>query len=80
MSKEILRKKIHEMVDNIEDEAALKVLMEDAAVYTKQGAFAEDDLTAEQWATIEVAREQIKSGQFKTYTSVKEHFAQWLMK
>ena len=80
MSKEILRKKIHAMVDAIDDEAALQILMEDAATYTKQDSVATDDLTAEQWAAIEQAREQIKNGQFKTFDSVKEHFAQWLTK
>ncbi len=80
MSKETLRKKIHEMVDAIEDEAALNVLLEDAAVYTKPDAMQNDDLTPEQWAVIEQAREQIKNGQFKTYAAVKEHFAEWLTK
>ena len=80
MSKEILRKKIHEMVDAIEDEAALNVLLEDAEVYTKPDAMKNDGLTPEQWSVIEQAREQIKSGQFKTYAAVKEHFAEWLTK
>ena len=76
-----LRNKIHEMVDKIEDETALHILMEDAAIYSKSGATGEEDnLTSEQWASIEAAREQIKNGQFKTYAAVKEHFAQWLMK
>ena len=53
MSKETLRKKIHEMVDAIEDEAALNVLLEDAEVYTKPDAMQNDDLTPEQCAVIE---------------------------
>jgi hypothetical protein len=78
MSKEILRKKIHTLVDDIEDESALQMLMEDAAVYSKNNIDSPDNLTSAQWAVIEQAREQIKNGQFKTYESVKEHFAQWL--
>lgn len=82
MSKEALRKKIHEMVETIEDEAALNELLEDATFYThdKQTMQPEDDLTLDQWDMIEQARKQIKNGQFKTYTEVKEHFAQWLTK
>ena len=80
MSKEILRRKIHEIVDSIEDEAALNDLMEDASVYSKKYTAQEDDLTLEQWATIENAQDQIKKGEFKTYSAVKEHFAQWLTK
>jgi hypothetical protein len=73
-----LRDKIHEMVDKIEDESALNILMEDAAIYSKTGTTGEEDnLTTEQWASIEEAREQIKNGQFKSYAAVKEHFAQW---
>ncbi len=78
MSKEILRKKIHTLVDDIEDESALQMLMEDAAVYSNHNIEAPDNLTSAQWAVIEQAREQIKNGQFKTSESVKEHFAQWL--
>ena len=76
-----IRDKIHEMVDKIEDESALNTLMEDAAVYTKTGVPTEEDnLTTEQWASIEEAREQIKNGQFKSYAAVKQHFEQWLTK
>ncbi len=78
MSKETLRKKIHTLVDAIDDETALQLLMEDAAIYMKHDVEADDNLTETQWAAIEQARDQIKNGQFKTYESVKEHFAQWL--
>ncbi len=66
------------LIDAIDDETALQILMEDAATYTNQNVEADDNLTTAQWAIIEQAREQIKNGQFKTYESVKEHFAQWL--
>ncbi len=78
MNKETLRKKIHTLIEAIDDEAALQLLMEDAATYSKHVVEADDNLTTAQWAAIEQAREQIKNGQFKSYESVKEHFAQWL--
>ena len=80
MSKEALRKKIHTLIDDIEDENALQLLMEEAAVYSQNNTETQDGLTSKQWMLIEQTREQIKNGQFKTYESVKEHFAQWLTK
>lgn len=38
-----LRNKIHEMVDKIEDETALHILMEDAAIYSKTGVPGQED-------------------------------------
>jgi len=76
-----LRSKLHQMVDKIDDPAALTLLMEDAAVYATTNQSAEDEfLTEEQWASIEEARKQIKAGDFKTYSQVKAHFEQWLTK
>lgn len=78
MGKEAIRKKIHELVDKIDDESALNMLMEDASAYTTNKKV--DELTNEQWEKIESARSQIKKGTYKTYAEVKEHFAQWLTK
>ena len=81
MGIETLRTKIHEMVNEIEDESALNILMEDAAVYiTTKNTPTSDELNAEQWGTIEKAQAQIKNGQYKTYDEVKQHFSQWLTK
>jgi hypothetical protein len=81
MSIETLRAKLHTIVNEIEDEAALNILMEDAAVYlTTKNTAANDTLTADQWATIEKAQQQIQNGQYKTYDEVKQHFSQWLTK
>jgi hypothetical protein len=55
--------------------------MEDAAVYlTTKNTAANDTLTADQWATIEKAQQQIQNGQYKTYDEIKQHFSQWLTK
>jgi hypothetical protein len=81
MSIETLRAKLHTIVNEIEDEAALNILMEDAAVYlTTKNTTTNDTLTSEQWATIEKAQQQIKNGQYKSYDEVKQHFSQWLTK
>jgi hypothetical protein len=69
------------MVNEIEDESALNILMEDAAVYvTTKNTPTNESLNSEQWRTIEKAQSQIKNGQYKTYDEVKQHFSQWLTK
>lgn len=80
MSIESIRSKIHEMADKINDESALHILMEDAEIYTNTDTTIEDNLTPARWVTIEEARIQIKIGEFKTYSEVKEHFTQRLSK
>ena len=81
MSIETLRAKLHNIVNEIEYEAALNMLMEDAAVYlTTKNSTANDSLTSDQWATIEKAQQQIKNGEYKTYAEIKQHFAQWITK
>jgi hypothetical protein len=81
MSIETLRAKLHTIVNEIEDEAALNILLEEAAVYlTTKNTSTNDTLSADQWATIEKAQLQIKNGQYKTYDEVKQHFSQWLTK
>ncbi len=81
MSIETLRAKLHTIVNDIEDEVALNILMEDAAIYlTTKNNVAKDRLSADQWATIEKAQLQIKNGDYKTYDEVKQHFSQWLTK
>ena len=52
MSKEEIKKKIHELIDGIDDETALQMLFEDAVEYASSSNVADDELTAEQWASI----------------------------
>ncbi len=81
MGIETLRIKIHEMVNEIEDESALNILMEDATLYVSaKNTPTHDELNTNQWATIEKAQSQIKNGQYKTYDEVKQHFSLWLTK
>jgi hypothetical protein len=67
MSIETLRNKLHTIVNEIEDETALNILMEDAVVYLTSKNTKEDSLTFEQWQTIEKAQTQIANGQYKSY-------------
>ncbi len=81
MGIETLRLKIQEMVNKIEDESALNILMEDATSYvTTKNTSILEELTTDQWQTIEKAQTQIKNGDYKTYDEVKQHFSQWLTK
>ncbi len=81
MGKEEIKNKIHQLIDEIEDESALNMLYEDAVEYkTSSSEVMEEDLTAEQWALIKKSKEEIKNGQFHTYGEVKQHFKKWLTK
>jgi len=57
MSKEEIRKKIHGLIDGIDDETAFQMLYEDAVEYTTSSDVRNDELTDEQWAKIEAASE-----------------------
>ena len=80
MNTEEIKQKIHQLVDEMEDEAALQMLYEEAVEYKTTSSSDEDELTSEQWGLIEKAREEIKKGEYHTYDEVKEHFAKWLTK
>ena len=80
MNTEEIKQKIHQLVDEMEDETALQMLYEEAVEYKTASSTDEDELTAEQWGLIEKAKEEIKKGEYHTYDEVKEHFAKWLTK
>jgi predicted transcriptional regulator len=80
MSKEEIKQKIHQLVEEMEDESALQMLYEEAVEYKTSGTEENKEPTEEQWALIEKARNEIKQGQYHTYDEVKEHFAKWLTK
>ncbi len=81
MNTKEIKQKIHQLVEEMEDETALQMLYEEAVEYkTSTAAVEEDELTTEQWSLIEKAREEIKKGEYHTYDEVKEHFAKWLTK
>ncbi len=55
MSKEKLKKELHELIDNIEDEELLNIMKEDAVAYQKSSEEIDDlsDLTPEERAELE---------------------------
>ena len=81
MNIETIRTKLHIIVDTIEDEEVLNLLMEDAEILSAQKFNKTDNgLNIEKWTSIEKAQQQIKSGNYKIYDEVKQHFSQWLTK
>jgi predicted transcriptional regulator len=80
MSTDNIKQKFHQLIDEMDDEAALQMLYEDAVEYKTSSQIEEDDLTEAQWAAIETARVQVKNGEYHTYEEVKEHFSKWLTK
>ena len=78
MSTDNIKQKIHQLIDELDDETALQMLYEDAVEYKTTSNIEDNDLTEEQWAAIETARVHIKNGEFHTYEEVKEHFSKWL--
>ena len=77
MSKEEIRQKIHNLIDEMDDEAALQMLFEDAVEYKTSSTVASDELTEEQWLEIDTGLEQIENGQTYTTTEVVEHLKEW---
>jgi predicted transcriptional regulator len=80
MSKDKIKQKIHDLIDEMDDEAALQMLYEDAGEYKTALNVADDDLTEKQWAEIGQGLKQIENGETYTYEEVKEHFSKWLTK
>lgn len=80
MSNEKIKKELHKIVEEIEDETALQMLYEEAVEYKTASKEDKDELTEEQWGLIEKARNEIKEGKYHTYNDVKAHFDKWLTK
>ena len=78
MGKEEIKNKIHQLIDEIEDESALNMLYEDAVEYkSNASSFKEDELTDEQWASVQKGITQIENGEFFTEEEVKQKIKEW---
>ncbi len=78
MGKEEIKNKIHQLIDEIEDESALNMLYEDAVEYkSNASSLKEDELTEEQWAEIQEGIVQIERGEFFTHEEVQKKIAEW---
>jgi predicted transcriptional regulator len=76
MSTDNIKQKIHQLIDELDDETALQMLYEDAVEY-KTAATEDDDLTEEQWAEIDKGLKQIENGETYTSAEVLQHLKEW---
>jgi len=80
---EELKKRLHELIDSIDDEHTLSVLNEDIMPYvienrTKEADDAEDNLTKEQKEKLEQAIKEADEGKAMSYDEFKQRMSQWL--
>ena len=82
MSKEKLKKELHELIDNIEDEAMLSMVKEDIAEYQKTDAKFDDlsDLTPEERAELEELANEPPEKDSINFEDYKKEMKQWLSK
>jgi hypothetical protein len=80
MDKKKLKEKLHQYIDNLEDETALNMLHEAAVEYEKAGKEAEDDLTPEQRERLKDSLQQLNNGQWKSHDEVMKLSRTWLQK
>src|SRR5687768_8006394 len=84
-NKEELKKKLHELIDSIDDEHTLNVLNEDVVPYvienrTKEADEAEDDLTEEELKELDEAIEEVDRGEtisFESFDEFKKNMEEW---
>jgi len=79
MDKDLLKKKLHEQIDAMDDELALQMLHEAAAEYSKAQDI-RDDLTHEQVERLNESLWQLDNGQWKSHEEVKNLSKTWLQK
>ena len=82
MSKEKLKKELHELIDNIEDEALLNIMKEDAVAYQKSSEEIDDlsDLTAEERAELEEMATEDPDKDSVSFEEYKKIMNEWLSK
>lgn len=79
MSKEKLKKELHELIDNIEDEAMLSMVKEDIVLYQKTDAKFDDlsDLTAEERADLEESINEDPEKDIISHEDFKKNIEEW---
>jgi hypothetical protein len=86
-NKDELKKKLHELIDGIDDEHILKVLNEDVIGYmittmdedtNEDEDDFEDDLTEEQEKRLEQAIKEADEGKTISYEEFKRRMSKWL--
>ena len=79
MDKELLKKKLHEQIDAMDDEVALQMLHEAAAEYSK-AENVQDELTPEQIKMLNESLQQLDNGEWKSHEDVVKLSKTWLQK
>lgn len=82
-NQEELKKKLHELIDSIDDEHTLSVLHEDIVPYvienrTKEADEEGDDLTEEQLKQLKEAIKEADEGKTMSHEEFKRRMSQWL--
>ena len=82
MSKENLKKELHQLIDNIDDEETLSMVKEDIVAYQKSAEEIDDlsDLTPEERAELEELANEDPDKDSISYDEFKIHMKQWLSK
>ena len=81
-NKEELKKKLHELIDSIEDEHILSVLNEDIVPYvienrSKEADDVEDGLTEEQLKELDEAIAEVDRGETISFEEFKKNMEEW---
>ena len=81
-NQEELKKKLHELIDSIDDEHTLNVLNEDIVPYvienrTKEADEAEDDPTDEELKELDEAIEEVERGETISFEEFKKNMDEW---
>ena len=77
MSKDKIKQKIHELIDELDDGTVLQMLYEDAVEYKTASHVADDGLTETLWVEIEKGLKQIENGETFTDQQVIQHVKKW---
>lgn len=77
-----LKKKLHELIDNIDDEHTLSVLNDDVMPYvienrTKEADNMEDDLTEDELKELDEAIEEADRGETISFEEFKKNMEEW---
>ena len=74
---EIVKQKIINLVNGMDNEAALEVLHDVVQKFTNPSSVVEDELTDEEWDEIESDLKRIEDDDIKRQSEVIEHLKQW---
>ena len=80
MDKKKLKEKLHEYIDNLEDENALQLLHEAAVAYEKAGEKDVNELTPEQLARLQESLKQVDEGKTISHEEAMKRIASWRSK